>query len=159
MIFFLCSLAKIQLLFGNPLSQLKKLRIKVFLDVRPLNLDFRCHTDGGGRKKEILNRVGYGFAVFWSWCCDHTWTSSQRMQHQLQMHCVPADTWEKAKLLTSSLYPCHEMALLKISGFGIEKWWRRVTQRYFLLSLHHVCPQEKESFWLHNCSCGEQAWR
>ena len=25
-------------------------------------------------------------------------------------------------LLTSSLYPCHEMALLKISGFGIEKW-------------------------------------
>ena len=24
--------------------------------------------------------------------------------------------------LTSSLYPCHEMALLKISGFGIEKW-------------------------------------
>ena len=26
------------------------------------------------------------------------------------------------RFLTSSLYPCHEMALLKISGFGIEKW-------------------------------------
>jgi len=32
------------------------------------------------------------------------------------------DLMTRLTALTSSLYPCHEMALLKISGFGIEKW-------------------------------------
>ena len=35
--------------------------------------------------------------MFWSWCCYLMWTSSQRTEHHLQMHCVLADTWEKAE--------------------------------------------------------------
>ena len=34
------------------------------------------------------------------------WTSSQRTEHQLQMHCVTADTWEKAQLAAEEKPHC-----------------------------------------------------